>query len=154
MCSGQTGGRVTALVALWRFQGQRGWHCLLGVVEHPEGESSGRLRVRGWHQVVHSPHLSLTAPGAESSPATWGGCGKAEYKTYGKNEIRELYKKIAFRKMKNMENNLWDLAWSRSYGYCLSCASGNLWQRSEVWDNFSSTVANQYQVGALALFSF
>lgn len=54
----------------------------------------------------HSPPLSVTPPGAEPSPETSGNWAKAKEKTYGKNEIREPYRKTAFRKMQNMENNL------------------------------------------------
>lgn len=58
----------------------------------------------------HSRPLSVTPPGAEPSPQTSGNCAKAKKKTYGKNETKEPYKKAAFRKRKNMENNLRDFA--------------------------------------------
>lgn len=66
----------------------------------------------------HSQPLSVTPPGAELSPQTSGNWTKAQEKTYGKNETREPYKKTAFRKRKNMENNLRGFALSKGCGYC------------------------------------
>lgn len=67
-----------------------------------------------------------------------------------------LIKTPAFRKMKNMENNLRCFARSRGCGYCqpFSVQTGTLGKDLRYEVIVSNVMVNQYQIGTLEIFSF